>query len=452
MTIDFGRDFSFGVATASYQIEGGVREGGRGPSIWDTFAHTPGKTFGGDTGDVACDHFHRWDQDLDLMAELGVDAYRLSIAWPRIQADGRGSPNPAGLDFYSRLIDGLLARGIAPFVTAYHWDLPQALEDDGGWLNRDTAYRFADYVDVVARVLGDRVTWWAPLNEPWCVAMLGYAAGQHAPGRTSAAAGVRASHHLNLAHGLAVSALRSRVGGQVGAVVNLHQFYPAGDSDDDLAACARGDAIGNWIYTDPILRGVYDPLTLETTGAVSDWAYLVDGDLDICHQPLDFLGINYYTPNWVGPGVGPAEPNPWPGARDIHWLPARAPMTDQGWTIEPQGLTDLLVRVHQRYPELPFLITENGAAMADQVVDGQVHDSGRIDYIAAHLRAVAAARQQGVPVGGYFVWSFLDNFEWSQGYSQRLGLVRVEYDTQARIWKDSATWYQQLLRTRQLVD
>lgn len=452
MSTTFGQDFSLGVATASYQIEGGVAEGGRGASIWDTFSHTAGKIYNGDNGDIACDHYHRWEADLDLMADLGVDAHRLSIAWPRIQADGRGAPNPTGLDFYSRLIDGLMARGIAPFVTLYHWDLPQALEDGGGWLNRDTACRFADYADIVARKLGDRVAWWATLNEPWCTAMLGYAAGEHAPGLTSPAAGVKASHHLNLAHGLAVQALRGRVAGQVGVVLNLHQLYPAGDRDDDLAACARVEAVANWIYTDPMLRGVYDPLTLETTRSVTDWAFLADGDLDLIHQGLDFVGLNYYSPSWVGRGGPLTAPNPWPGAIEARWLPAREPLTEMGWTIEPRGLTDLLVTVHQRYPEVTWLVTENGAAMPDRVVDGYIHDRGRIDYMAAHLRAVEAARQQGVPVNGYFAWSLLDNFEWAQGYSKRFGLIWVDYDSQRRLWKDSAKWYQQLLRTRCLAD
>ncbi len=450
--VTFGGDFIFGAATASYQIEGGVDEDGRGPSIWDTFSHTPGKVVNGDTGDIACDHYHRWEEDLDALAELGVDAYRFSIAWPRIQADGAGHPLQAGLDFYSRLVDGLLERDITPFVTLYHWDLPQALEDRGGWLNRDTARRFADYAEIVARALGDRVGYWATLNEPWCAAMLGYANGEHAPGKKSGVAGLTASHHLNLAHGLGVQALRATVTGQVGLVVNYHQFEAADDSPEAIDAVARLDAVGNWLYTEPVLRGRYDPLTLEVTGEVTDWRFVQDGDLDLIHQPIDFLGLNYYSPTRVAGGHCPAQTvTPWVGVKDVTFLPPARPVTEMGWTIRPQGLTDLLVRVHQRYPEIDLLVAENGAAMPDAVAeDGAIHDADRIDYLTGHIGAVHAALDQGVPVKGYLCWSLMDNFEWSFGYSRRFGLIWVDYPTQKRTWKDSARWYQRFLSTRTL--
>ncbi|MCL2316816.1 MAG: GH1 family beta-glucosidase [Actinomycetia bacterium] len=443
----FPDGFTFGAATASYQIEGAVGEGGRGPSIWDTFTHTPGAVADGATGDVACDHYHRFQTDLDLLAELGVDAYRFSIAWPRIQPAGVGRANQAGLDFYSRLVDGLLALGIRPFVTLYHWDLPQALEDKGGWLDRDTAFRFADYADLVARELGDRVADWATLNEPWCIAMLGYASGVHAPGRRGPEGGLRASHHLNLAHGLAVPALRASSAGRVGVVVNYHQFYPATDSPDDEAAVGRVDAIGNWIYTEPMLAGRYDPLTREVTRDVATWDFVADGDLARIQAPLDFLGLNYYAPAYLAASVGALEaPNPWPGAVGARWVAPRPPLTTMGWSVEPAGLTDLLVKVHARYGDLDLVVTENGSAFPDVVgADGTVHDPARVAYLRDHLEAVSAAIGRGVPVTGYYAWSLMDNFEWAFGFSQRFGLYRVDYATQVRTPKDSALWYQRFL-------
>jgi len=444
---DFPADFVFGTATASYQIEGAVDEGGRGPSIWDTFSHTPGIVSDGATGDIACDHYHRWETDLDLMTDLGVGAYRFSIAWPRIQPSGVGRANQAGLDFYSRLVDGLLARGIRPLVTLYHWDLPQALEDAGGWTARETAYRFGDYAELVARALGDRVADWVTLNEPWCSAMLGYAAGVHAPGRTSALAGLRASHHLNLAHGLAVQALRAAADARIGVVINYHQFYPATDSADDRDAVARADSIGNWIYTEPMLRGRYDPLTLAVTKDVTTWDFVADGDLTAIHQPLDFLGVNYYAPTWLVASSAPlAEPNPWPGAVQARWVDAPPPVTTMGWTVEPRGLTDLLIKLHARYPEVDLVVTENGSAWDDQVgTDGAVHDPQRVAYLRDHLDAVAVAIRDGAPVRGYYAWSLMDNFEWAFGYSRRFGLHYTDYATQVRTPKDSARWYQAFL-------
>ncbi|MDR2974140.1 MAG: beta-glucosidase [Propionibacteriaceae bacterium] len=450
MGMTFDQDFIFGTATASYQIEGGVHEGGRGRSIWDTFSHTPGKVVDGDTGDVACDHYHRWEEDLDILADLGVDAYRLSIAWPRIQPDGVGTPNQAGIDFYSRLIDGLLARDIKPLVTLYHWDLPQALEDKGGWLNRDTAYRFADYANIMGRALADRVPLWATLNEPWCAAMLGYVSGEHAPGRRSPEAGLIASHHLNLAHGLGVQALRDETSGKLGIVVNYHQFNPVDDSPEAISAVERLDAVGNWIYTDPILRGEYNPLTLDVTRSVSSWGFIHDGDLDLIHQPIDFVGHNYYAPTYIAGGHGPAAAgSPWVGVADVSFLPPRQPVSDMGWAIEPAGLTRLLTGFSQRYPGIDLIMAENGAAMPDVVADdGSIHDADRTYYIQSHISAIADAIAAGAPVKGYFVWSLLDNFEWAFGYSKRFGIIRVDYTTLARTWKDSARWYQQFLVNR----
>ena len=452
MTIQFGPDFVFGTATASYQVEGGVTEGGRGPSIWDTFSHTPGKVTGGDTGDVACDHYHRLDEDLDALAELGTDSYRFSIAWPRIQPTGSGAPNQAGLDFYSRLVDGLLARGITPFVTLYHWDLPQALQDQGGWPSRETAYRFADYAEIMARALGDRVPQWATLNEPWCSAMLGHGSGEHAPGVRSPQAAVAAAHHLLLGHGLAVQALRAGGPSRVGIVFNTHQLTPASDSDADLEAWRRADATGNWLYSDPVLAGKYDEATIEALRPVTDWSFVQDDDLSLIHQPLDVVGINYYSPAVVRAGNQAQSGGPaWPGTDGVEWLPARQPVTEMGWTIDPTGLTGLLVRFHQRYPDVELVVSENGAAMPDVVgPDGGIHDQDRIDYLDGHIRAVDEARRQGVPVTGYYVWSMMDNFEWAHGYSKRFGLIRVDYDTCRRTWKDSARWYQQFLSTRTL--
>jgi len=452
MGIEFEPDFVFGAATAAYQVEGGVAEGGRGPSIWDTFSHTPGKTWQGQTGDVACDHYHRVEEDLDLMAELGLDSYRFSIAWSRIQPDGTGPANRSGIDFYSRLVDGLLERGITPFATLYHWDLPQTLEDRGGWPARDTAYRFADYADLVAQTLGDRVPMWTTLNEPWCSAMLGYAAGEHAPGLHSPAKAIAAAHHLNLAHGLAVQALRSRTASRVGVVLNVHQLYPASDSGEDEQALAIVRATGNWLYSDPMLKGRYDDLTVEAMRPHTDWEFIRDGDLDLIRQDLDFVGLNYYFPSTVRAAKSRgADPTPWVGAENVEWLDPRPPLTEMGWPIDPQGLTDVISDFHERYPDVDLIVSENGAAMPDKVSDdGTIHDQDRIDYLDAHIRALHDAVDAGAPVKGYYVWSLMDNFEWSHGCSKRFGVLRVDYDTCNRTWKDSAMWYQQFLTTRTL--
>ena len=460
MTTGTGRRFPdgflWGSATASYQIEGAAKEGGRGPSIWDTFSHTPGKTLNGDTGDVADDHYHRWEEDLGHIADLGLGAYRFSTAWPRVQPGGSGPVNREGLDFYSRLVDGLLERGVKPVLTLYHWDLPQDLEDAGGWANRDTAYRFAEYAEFMARELGDRVDTWTTLNEPWCSAYLGYASGAHAPGRADGAAALAAVHHLNLAHGLGVQAIRSVLpSARASITLNLHVIRPVDPSSpEDLDAVRRVDALANRAFTGPLLSGAYPADLFDDTAHVTDWSFVRPGDEAIAHRPIEVLGVNYYSTalarRWDGAsprseddGHDDALGSPWVGADDVEFVRPEGPYTAMGWNIDPSGMTELLLRIAREYPDQPMMITENGAAFADTVSpDGAVHDPLRIDYIARHLEAVGQAIDQGADVRGYFAWSLLDNFEWSYGYDRRFGLIRVDYDTLVRTWKDSAHWYQ----------
>jgi beta-glucosidase len=459
----FPADFVWGTATASYQIEGAVREGGRGPSIWDTFSHTPGSVRDGDTGDVADDHYHRWESDLDLMAALGLKAYRFSIAWPRIQPGGRGKRNEGGVDFYSRLVDGLLERGIQPVATLYHWDLPQELEDDGGWPNRDTAMRFGDYALMVAEVLGDRVHTWTTLNEPWCSAYLGYADGEHAPGRQEPAAALAAAHHLNLGHGLAIQALRAEVVGsaQLSVTHNLHQVRPDTDRDEDRDAARQIDAVGNRVWLGPQFGDGYPADLLEDTAHVSDWSFVRDGDEPTIRQPLDVLGLNYYSPTRVrragdaapGEGAGRGGPGtPWVGAENVEFVPQPGPYTEMGWSIDATGLEELLLRLHRDLPDTPVMITENGMACDDKLVEGRVEDDERIAYVRDHLRAAGRAIDAGVDLRGYFLWSFMDNFEWAHGYSKRFGITYVDYETQERTFKDSALWYREVIERGGLGD
>lgn len=462
----FGPDFIFGSATASYQIEGAFNADGRGPSIWDTFSKTPGKVWNGDTGDVACDHYHRLEEDLDLMQKLGLEAYRFSISWPRIQPTGRGPVNETGMAFYERLVDGLIARGIKPLATLYHWDLPQALEDEGGWTNRETAYAFADYARLVGERLGDRITGWITLNEPWCSAYLGYGSGAHAPGRTSDVEALTAVHHLNLAHGLAVKELRGVVSAdaEIAVTLNLHVFRPEGETGPE--AVRRVDGLANRLFLDPMLNGTYPEDVLADTASITDWSFIQDGDTQLICQPLDFLGINYYSTNrvriWDGKGDRinadghkPAEGTAWPGAGVVEFVAQPGPYTEMGWNIDPAGLEDLLVAVHERWPDLPLMVTENGAAFADELVTGEdgapaVHDVERTDYLHRHFAAAHRAMQRGVDLRGYQVWSLMDNFEWGYGYSKRFGIVRVDYDTLERTPKDSALWYSRLIAERVL--
>ena len=458
----FPDEFVFGSATAAYQIEGAVDEDGRGISIWDTFSRTPGAVQNGDTGDVADDHYHRLDADLDLIASLGLDAYRFSIAWPRIQPTGRGPANPAGLAFYERLVDGLIQRGITPVATLYHWDLPQALEDEGGWRNRETSYAFADYARIVGQVFGDRITTWTTLNEPWCSAFLGHGSGEHAPGRQDNAEALTAAHHLNLAHGLAVSALRGVVAAsaQISVTHNLHVIR------GDAESVRRIEAVGNRIFTGPMLHGAYPADLLADTRAITDWSFVKPGDLELIHQPLDVLGINYYNTTLVGPATGSADAaasaagaasraSAFPGTDDIPRLDQPGPFTEMDWNIEPSGLLQLLAATHEEFPGLPLMITESGAAFDDVATvseDGvtRVHDADRVDYLRRHFTAAHRALQAGIDLRGYFVWSLMDNFEWAYGFSKRFGIVRVDYDTQERTLKDSALWYRELINTRRI--
>ena len=461
----FPEDFLWGSATASYQIEGAVDEDGRGPSIWDTFSHTPGRTLNGDTGDVADDHYHRWTQDLDLIKDLGLRAYRFSLAWPRMQPTGSGAFNPRGVEFYSRLVDGLLERGVQPVATLYHWDLPQPLEDVGGWANRDTALRFADYAAHVADRLGDRVAMWTTLNEPWCSAFLGYASGAHAPGRTEPEAALRAAHHLNLGHGLAGRAIRDALGdaAKLSVTLNLHVTRPVdADSAADRDAVRQLDAVGNRVFLGPMLEGAYPKDLLDDTASVTDWSFVQDGDEATCAVPLDVLGVNYYSTSrarrFTGEGEmqhadghGDTGVSPWVGADDIEFLPQPGPYTAMGWNIDPSGMLELLTGLSRRYPDLPLMITENGAAFHDTVdEDGQVHDADRVSYLHGHIDAVGEAIDAGANVRGYFLWSLLDNFEWAWGYDRRFGIIRVDYETLERTAKDSARWYSRLIATNRL--
>jgi len=447
----FPADFLWGVATAAYQIEGAWDEDGRTPCIWDTFARTPGKVRNGDNGDIAVDHYHRWREDLRVIADLGLSAYRLSTAWPRVQPGGSGPANARGLDFYERLVDELLSLGISPMVTLYHWDLPQELEDAGGWTNRQTAYRFAEYAGYVASRLGDRVATWTTLNEPWCSAYLGYSSGEHAPGRTDPAASLAAVHHLNLAHGLAVEAIRAAVGqdAKTSVTLNLAAVRP-GRPDDagDLEAVRRIDGIANRVFLDPMLRGQYPDDVLADTAHLSDWSFVQDGDLKTINAPLAALGVNFYTPTDVS---APTEQSTrdaagrataYPGCEDVVFPRVEGPRTALDWLIDADALHALLLRVHHEYGPIPMIITENGMANDDYVAhDGSVSDPARIEYVSGHLDAAARALADGVDLRGYFQWSLLDNFEWAHGYSKRFGLIYVDYPSQRRIWKASARWY-----------
>jgi beta-glucosidase len=431
----FPSDFIWGAATASYQIEGAAFEDGRGESVWDRFSATPGKVRGGDSGAVACDFYHRYRDDIRLMRELGLDAFRFSIAWPRIIPDGRGAVNAAGLDFYDRLVDELLANDIEPFATLFHWDTPQPLEDAGGWPVRATAEAFVEYAEAVVGRLGDRVRHWMTHNEPWVHAWIGHAWGEHAPGRTSESDAVAAAHHLLLSHGWATEAIRRAApDAQVGIVLNLAHAYPASDSPEDEAAAWRVDGEGNRWFLDPIFRGSYPADLLDRNELLAP--VVQNGDLETIAAPIDFLGVNNYFRFVVG--AGPNGPqfvaNP------------EAQHTDMGWEVHPDGLYKLLVRVANDYAPPAIYVTENGAAFGDvRVHDGAVHDPERTAYLETYIDAVGRAAAEGAPVKGYFVWSFLDNFEWGHGYSKRFGIVYIDYPTLERVPKDSFYWYRDLI-------
>ncbi|MEV0911728.1 GH1 family beta-glucosidase [Streptomyces hokutonensis] len=439
----FNPGFLWGAATSSYQIEGAVTEDGRGPSIWDTFAATPGAVRGGDTGAVAADHYHRFPGDIALMAQLGLRAYRFSLAWPRIQPTGSGPANQRGLDYYRRLTDTLLDHGIQPWPTLYHWDLPQPLEDAGGWPVRDTAERLAEYAALAHEALGDRVTHWTTLNEPWCSAFLGYGTGRHAPGRREPAAAVRAAHHLLLGHGLASEALRDSA--RVGITLNLTHVTPLSADPADLDAARRIDGMQNRLFLDPLLRGSYPVDVLADLQEVTAFGHVHDGDLKRIGALPDHLGINYYAPMLVAGGTTPAR-SAYVGSPLVRIADGGRPRTAMGWEIDESGLLELLLRLKADYPAVPLYITENGAAFDDVVERDGVHDTDRIAYLDGHLRSCARAIGHGVPLRGYFVWSLLDNFEWSFGYGPRFGIVHVDYATQRRTPKDSAHWYAEVIR------
>ncbi|MGI8458994.1 MAG: GH1 family beta-glucosidase [Propionibacteriaceae bacterium] len=459
-------NFLFGAATAAFQIEGAHHTDGRTDSIWDTFCRVPGAVIDGHDGAVACDHYHRYPDDVALLAELGVGSYRFSTSWSRIQPDG-GPVNPKGMDFYSRLVDELLGRGIMPWLTLYHWDLPQTLEDRGGWTQRDTAELFRDYALNVHDALGDRVRVWTTLNEPWCAAFLGYTAGVHAPGRQDVAAGLAAGHHLMLGHGLAVQALRDRDADlTLGVTLNLTPMTPV-DPDDpaDVEAVRRLDGQANRFFLDPIMRGAYPDDVWSDLAGLGLADVVDDGDLEIIGSPIDALGINYYRGQAVSAtppresvdGEAPtdrATSSPFPAAPHAYGHSQGLPTTAMGWEIQPRGLTDILHRVQHEYARArgtALYVTENGSAFDDVVeADGRVADAGRTAYLLDHLRAVADAIAEGTPVAGYFYWSLLDNFEWAWGYHKRFGIIRVDYDTQHRTVKDSGRAYAQVIATRML--
>ncbi len=439
-TIGFPADFVWGAATAAYQIEGAVREDGRGESVWDRFAATPGKVRNGDTGEIACDFYHRYREDIGLMRELGLDAFRFSIAWPRVLPEGRGSVNQAGLDFYDRLVDELLANGIEPFPTLFHWDTPQALEDAGGWTVRATAEAFVEYAEVVAERLGDRVGHWITHNEPWVVSWIGHAEGRHAPGRASEADAVAAAHHLLLSHGWAVDAIRRAApAAKVGITLDLLHMYPASHSPEDEAAARQMDGEHNRWFLDPVFRGSYPADLVERNELVAP--HLRDGDLETIAAPIDFLGVNNYFRQVVAAG----------GERPRQLRP-EGQYTDMDWEVYPEGLYRLLVRVAEDYSPPALYVTENGAAFGDiRGHDGKVHDPERTAYVEEYLGAVARAAAEGAPVKGYFVWSLLDNFEWDSGYSKRFGIVYIDYPTLERVPKDSFYWYRDFIASHRSV-
>ena len=430
-------DFVWGAATAAYQIEGAVDADGRTPSIWDTFSRVPGAIDNGDTGDVACDHYHRWPEDVALAKELGIGAYRFSISWPRVLPEGTGRVNPAGIGFYDRLVDGLLEAGIRPFVTVYHWDLPQVLQDRGGWPARDTAYAMAEYAGVLGDALGDRVKDWFTVNEPLCSAWLGYLEGRMAPGEQDIARAVPAAHHLLLGHGLSVQALRAAVPDvRVGAVVNLSPCEPASDDPADVAAARRADGHTNRWWLDPLHGRGYPADMVEVYGVEPP---VQPGDMELIATPTDHLGLNYYFRDVVAD-----DPDgPPPRARAVG-VP-NAVRTDMDWEVHPDGLYQLLTRLADEYSVPRVMVTESGSAWRDEVVDGTVADLERADYLESHVAAAVRAVGRGVPLAGYFVWSLLDNFEWAYGYAKRFGLVHVDYDTQVRTMKDSGRRYAKLI-------
>ncbi len=439
--VRFPPGFVWGTATAAYQIEGASQDDGAGPSIWDRFSHTPGLMTNGDTGDIACDHYHRYPEDIAIMRDLGMQAYRFSISWSRVLPEGTGRVNQRGLDFYRRLVDTLREAGIRPMATLYHWDLPAALDDRGGWLNRDVAEWFAEYASVAYKALDDTVEWWATLNEPWVVTDGGYLHGALAPGHRNLFEAPIATHNLLRAHGRAVQVYRSEGKHQVGLVVNLEPKYPFSQSEEDLAANRRADAYMNRQYLDPAFKGAYPDEMKEMFGAA--WPDFPDADFDLIKQPLDFVGINYYLR-----AVTKADPSI-PIERATRVRQPGAIYTETGWEVYPPALTAVLLWFKERYGPTPIYITENGAAFYDPptAIDGTVNDPLRIYYLREHILSVHRAIEQGADVRGYFVWSLLDNLEWSHGYTKRFGIVHVDFATLKRTLKESAKFYREIART-----
>jgi len=438
-SLAFPQDFVWGAATAAYQIEGAVKEDGRGVSIWDTFSHTPGNIANGDTGDVACDHYHRWPKDIALMRELNLSAYRFSVAWSRILPQGRGEVNPKGLEFYSRLVDALLEAGITPYPTLYHWDLPQALQDEGGWLRRGIVEDYLHYTEVVTEALGDRVKRWTTLNEPWVFSWEGHRSGEDAPGLKLGAWGaLTATHHALLAHGRAVPLIRQNVpDAQVGIVLDMNPVEPASDKPEDVAAAKRFEGCQNRWYLDAVLKGRYPEDMVDVYGA--QLPTILGGDMETIRQPLDYLGINFYRRSVMADGTELAPVN----VRRVE--PASSDYTAMGWEVSPQGLYDILEFVHKNYDVPSLYVTENGAAFDDGVsADGQVHDAQRVQYLQAHLEQALKAIHDGIPLKGYFVWTLMDNFEWAEGYAKRFGVVYTDFETQKRTVKDSGRFLAQL--------
>lgn len=445
---DFPPDFLWGVATAAYQVEGAWNEGGRGPSIWDTFSHTPGKTYRGETGDLAVDHYHRYREDVDLMAGLGVGAYRFSISWSRLIPDGTGDVNPQGLAFYRRLCENLVDKGITPVATLYHWDLPQALQDRGGWPNPDSVEWFAHYARRAKETLGDLVRVWSTFNEPWCTAFLGHSAGEHAPGLTDPGTAYVVAHHLMLAHHEAIAAMNEvevHDDDRLGIVLNLIPAWPAEETPESVKAASSVDAIQNELFLGAVFDGIYPEEILEyhQKFGVAD---RIDLDrLRDAVQPVDFLGINYYNVNHIRHEPGAPSMGAWPGPEGAEFARPPGHLTEMGWGVEPEGLTWMLERVASRLPGLPLMVMENGAAYPDEIVGGTIRDQKRIEYIQSHIDAIRDARDRGVDVVGYFLWSLLDNFEWSRGYSKLFGIIHVDRDTMKRTVKASGHWYRDFL-------
>ncbi len=441
---DFPTNFVWGAATAAYQIEGAVNADGRKPSIWDTFTHTPGKIFNNQNGDIACDHYHRYREDVALMRELGLNGYRFSISWPRVMPDGRGQINQKGLDFYDKLVDELLTAGIQPYTTLYHWDLPQVLQDKGGWKIRATAQAFAEYADAVTRRLGDRVKSWITLNEPWVAAVSGYITGEHAPGETDMSAGVQAGHHLLLGHGLALPAIRAnlrRPDAEVGITLSLTHVEPGDNSEGARDLALLAEVASNRWFLDPLFKGRYPT---ETEALLNPMLPLEPGDLEIISRPIDFLGVNYYFRTM------PIAIEDFTSFKLKVARPADSTYTAMDWEVYPDGLYHLLTGINRDYQPAKIYITENGAAFDDVLEESgenlAVHDPARTSFLMQHFAAAGRALKEGVPLAGYFVWSLYDNFEWSFGTDKRFGLVYLDYPTQRRIIKDSGRWYQDFLR------